>query len=136
MRVSRSVVLVISFAALLVVIGGAALAVWRSARDTQAHVAALHKAHLDAGAALSAIRASVYLTAILTRDYLLDSDPSHLQHYIDQFDAIRAETDQSFRALEASAQGDVDRAALKRLREEISAYWDTTQIVLAWTPEQ
>ena len=136
MRVSRSVLLITSFAALLVVVGGAALAVWRSARNTQRKVAALHNAHFESGAALSAIRASVYLTAILTRDYLLDSDPTDYDPYVDQFNTIRSETEHSFEVLTNSRHGNDQRSALEQLRKELNAYWDTTAIVLAWTPEQ
>src|SRR5262245_7769865 len=101
MRVSTSVVLVSSFVALLLVIAGAAFEVWRNARSAQEHVAALHRAHLEAGGALAGIRASVYLTGILTRDYLLDSEPGHEEQYIRQFEDIRSKTEQSFKTLEA-----------------------------------
>ena len=136
MHVRRSIFLAAALAALLLVIGVSAFAVWSNARNSQERVAALQKAQIEAGVALAAIRANVYLNAILTRDYLLDLDASHVQQYVDQFNSIRAKTDESFRTLEASGQDDQQKAALKQLRNELSAYWDRTELVLDWTPEE
>ena len=101
MRARRSILLAAALAALLLVIGISASAVWWNARNSQERVAALQAAHMKAGVALAAIRANVYLAAILTRDYLLDPDPSHARQYIDQFSAIQANTEKSFQVLEA-----------------------------------
>lgn len=122
-RVRRSVLLSVAFTGLLLIIGASAFAIWRNATAAQVRVAALHNAHLEAGNALSALRANVYLTAVLTRDYLLDSDPNHARQYADQFVKIRLSTDDSFRILTASAQGDQEKAALDRLRLEVETYW-------------
>src|SRR5690242_17665059 len=102
MRARRSVLLAAALAALLLVTGLSSFAVWWSARTSQERVAALQTAHMQAGVALAAIRANVYLNAILTRDYLLDPDASHAQQYIDQFNTIQTNTRESFHALEAS----------------------------------
>ena len=91
---------------------------------------------MQAGVALAAIRANVYLNAILTRDYLLDSDSSHAQQYIDQFDRIQANTEKSFRTLEALGLDDEQKVALNQLRKELTAYWDPTEVVLDWSPEE
>lgn len=84
---------------------------------------------MEAGNALAAIRANVYLTGILTRDYLLDADPSHAPQYADQFSKIRIGTDDSFRVLAASAQSDQEKTALERLRLEVETHLDPTRIV-------
>ena len=88
------------------------------------------------GAALSAIRANVYLNAILTRDYLLDTDPSHIEQYVSQFEQIREKTQTSLRALETSGPDEQRRRALQHLRVELDAYWDPTELALDWTPEE
>ena len=134
--VHRSVLLGGAFAALLTVTAIAALAVWRNATAAQERVAALHEAHTRAGSAVSAIRANIYLTAILTRDYLLDPDPSKVDQYIDQFDTIRTDTEQSFGVLESMASDAQQKAALARLSKEVDAYWNPTETVLDWTPEE
>lgn len=123
-------------AALLLVIGASAFAIWWSARNSQQRVAALQNAHMQAGEALASIRANVYLNAILTRDYLLDSDASHAGQYMDQFTAIQANTDNSFRTLEALGLDSEQKAALDQLRKELTKYWDPTEVVLDWSPAE
>jgi len=132
----RSILLAAAFGSLLLIIGASSFAVWLNAKRAQGRVAGLHNTHIEAGAALAAVRSNVYLTAILTRDYLLDSDPSHAQQYVDQFARIRENTEQSFRILEASAQNMSQRDALTELHRELEQYWDPTEIVLDWTPEE
>jgi signal transduction histidine kinase len=136
MPARRSILLAAALAALLVVIGVSAFAVWRNARNSQEHVAALQNAHMEAGVALASIRANVYLNAILTRDYLLDQDPSHATQYFEQFAAIQAKTEESFRALRASGLDAEQEAALNHLHEELATYWDPTEVVLDWSPEE
>ena len=92
MQARRSIFLAVALAGLLLVIGASAFAVWWSARSSQERVASLQNAYTEAGEGLASIRANVYLNAILTRDYLLDSDSSHNQQYIDQFNRIQANT--------------------------------------------
>jgi signal transduction histidine kinase len=132
----RSILLAFAFASLLLIIGGAAFAIWHGSENSRRQVAALHLAHLEAGAALASIRANVYLGGILTRDYLLDSDPSQAARYADQFNDIRNSTEHSFQTLAATGQSPEEMAALNRLHKEVDSYWDPTKIVLDWTPEQ
>jgi signal transduction histidine kinase len=132
-RVRRSILLGVAFSGLLLIIGGSAFAIWRNATAAQLRVAALHSAHLEAGNALANLRANVYLTGILTRDYLLDADPKQAPQYADQFFKIRMGTDDSFRVLAASAQSDQEKAALERLRLEVATHLDPTRIVLDLT---
>ena len=136
MRVRGSVLLTGAFAGLLLIIGGSALAIWWNSTAAQARVAALHNAHLEAGNALASIRANVYLTGILARDYLLDSDLSHARQYADQFLNIRGNTEDSFRILEASAKDAGGKAALERLHREVSTHLDPTRILLDWTADE
>jgi signal transduction histidine kinase len=136
MPARRSILLAAALAALLLVIGASASAVWWSAKTSQQRVAALQNADMDAGLALASIRANVYLSAILTRDYLLDNDSSHAQQYFDQFRAIQANTQKSFTTLEASGLDDAQKAALNHLREELASYWDPTQVILDWSQEE
>jgi signal transduction histidine kinase len=134
-RIRRSIVLTAAFAAMLMIIAVSSYAVWRNARLAQARTADLHEAHMRAGGALAVIRANVYLTGILTRDYLLDADVSRSSEYHDQFRAIRQRTNEAFQILESIGQ-DGQKAALERLRNELTLYWDPTEIALDWTPEE
>ncbi len=136
MQVRKSILLAVAFAGLLLVIGGSAFAIWQNATAAQARVNALHNAHMEAGNALASIRANVYLTGILTRDYLLDPDAGHARQYADQFLNIRRSTEESFRILAASAQGAEEKTALLRLQREEDLYLDPTRILLDWTQEE
>ncbi len=136
MKVRKSSLLIAAFTSLLFVIGLSATAIWRNSRNAQNRVAAMHTTHLDAGAALAGIRANVFLTGILTRDYLLETDPASAKDYVEQFRAIRATTADSFRILETAAQDGAEKVALERLRREVAAYWDPTTVVLDWSPQQ
>ena len=60
MLMRRSVLLAFAFASLLLLIGGASLAIWRGAENARQKVADLHASHLEAGDALASIRASVF----------------------------------------------------------------------------
>jgi signal transduction histidine kinase len=132
----RSILLALAFASLLLITGGAAFEIWRGAGNAQREVAALHRGHLEAGDALASIRANVFLSGILTRDYLLDTNPSHDARYARQFDDIRSSTETSFLKLVESETNQPEKAAIERLQREVNSYWDPTQIALDWTPEQ
>jgi len=132
----RSILLALAFTSLLLIIGGAAFEVWRGAGNAQSEVAALHRGHLEAGDALASIRANVFLSGILTRDYLLDTDSSHDSRYARQFDEIRSSTASSFLKLAESETNQPEKAAIERLRIEVNNYWDPTQIALDWSPEE
>ncbi len=136
MKLPKSVLLTAALAALLLLLSASALISWRTARYAQDNVTALHAAHLKVNAELSAIRANVYLNAILTRDYLLDGDPAHIEQYVSQFEQIREKTQTSLHGLETSAPDEVRRRAVQHLRAELDAYWDPTELALDWTPEE
>ena len=136
MLIRRSILLAFAFASLLLLIGGAAFAIWHGAEKARLEVTELHRAHLEAGNALASIRANVLLSGILTRDYLLDPDASHAARYADQFRGIRSSTDRSFGTLAVSARSQQEKDALDRLHREVDNNLDPTKIVLDWTPEQ
>jgi signal transduction histidine kinase len=132
----RSVLLAFAFASLLLLIGGASLAIWRGAEDAREKVAELHALHLKENDALASIRANVFLSGILARDYMLDADPTHAPHYAAQLRDIRAATMQSMQTLAEPGQSRETKQALDRLRSELENYWTSTKLVLDWTPEQ
>jgi signal transduction histidine kinase len=136
MRVPKSLLLGVAFGALLVVLALSAIAVWRSATIAQNHVAELHAASTKATTALSAIRSDIYLTAILTRDYLLDPDRSGVPQYMRQFEEIQSDIQKGFSVLESTIQDEQQRRALSRLREELNAYVSPTETALDWTPQE
>jgi signal transduction histidine kinase len=136
MRGRRSILLAFGFAALLLIIASTVIAVWSNARIAQARVLSLHQAHSRTGTALSGIRANAYLIGILTRDYLLDVDPTQAQSYIAELNNIRQSTEEEFRQLDAPTQDEEQKLALQKLRAEFEAYWDPTEIAMDWTPDE
>lgn len=136
MRVRKPILLGAALSALLVLIAVSALFVWRKTTEMQARVANLHAAHIQAANALASIRANVYTSAILTRDYLLDPDAGHVAGYVHQFERIREETEQSLRQLEAAGPDVAQSSALRTLRAELGVYWDPTEQALEWAPEE
>jgi signal transduction histidine kinase len=136
MLVRRSILLAFAFASLLLIIGGAAFAIWHGAENEQNEVAALHAGHLAAGDALATIRANVFLGGIITRDSLLDPDSLHAIRYNEQFSEIQSATDKSFHVLEQTEQSQEERTALNHLHDRVNSYWDSTKSVLDWSPAQ
>jgi signal transduction histidine kinase len=136
MHVRKALMLGGAFVALLVVIALSAIAVWRSATISQNRVAALHAASIEAAAALSSVRSNVYLTAILTRDYLLETEPSNAGQYLQQFQTIRSELERGFQVLRGLAQDEPQRQALARLKQEVDAYCAPTATALRWTADE
>ena len=136
MQARKPIFLAFGFAALLLVLALSAFSVWRNATVAQERVSSLHEAHMRTGAVLATIRSNVYLIALLTRDYLLDSEPAQAQHYVEQLNDIRKATEESFHVLEWPGQSLEERAAVQKLEREFGAYWDPTEIALDWTPAE
>jgi signal transduction histidine kinase len=136
MRARGSILLAAALTALLAVIGCSAFAVWWTARNTQERVAALQSAHTRAGVALAEMRANVYLTAILNRDYLLNPDLLNTRQYVEQFSKIQDHTKESFQMLESLGLDAQQKAALDKLRTELNAYWDLNEVLMDWTPAE
>jgi len=136
MKSRRPTFLAAAFVGLLLVIGVSTFAVGRSARVAQDRVTDLNRARMQSDDALDTIRANVYLLGIVTRDYLLDTDPSGVRQYTAQFNTIRSETENSFQALALSKDADLPPGALNQLRREFADYADVTARVLGWSAEQ
>ena len=134
MGIRKSVLLGAAFGALLLTIALSAIAVWRSATIAQGRVADLHTATTRAATALSTIRSNIFLTAILTRDYLLDSDHAKVPQYLDQFSTIHADLQQAFATLETTPLDHEQQEALAQLRADVDAYVAPTKAALQWTP--
>lgn len=135
MPVRRSIFLTIAFAALLIISGTAGWATWRNMRAAQASTASLYQHDLEIREALGEIRSSVYLTAILVRDYLLDSAMDGAD-YRNQFDAIKIRWHSSAEALRQTLTNDEERVTLARLVSELDDYRLSTEEMFNWTSAQ
>ena len=135
MPARRSLFLVLAFAALLAICGGAAWAVWNDTREAQANAAVLHERDLAVHDALSQIRADVYLTAILARDALLE-DFAAPTEYRKQFEDIQTHSRAAMQVLHDRLEGEELEAAKSQLDSQLKAYADATEELLAWSPQQ
>jgi signal transduction histidine kinase len=136
MRSRKSVILAAAFGTLMLVIAISGAAAWNNGSQLMHRVGSVHSTHKQAGDALQKIRENVYLVSILTRDYLMDPDPSNAQSYVDQFNSIRQETDRAFAGLQTTGLDPSQRSAVDRLRRELQEHWDPAEIVLDMSPEQ
>jgi signal transduction histidine kinase len=116
-----------AFAGLLLVIGIAAFAAWRNARNAQERVADLHRSHMQAGSALAAVRTNVYVIAILTRDLLLEPGPERARAALEQFNTVRSRAEDSFQVLNSVTHDDDLRFAIQQLRSGFDQYCIPTQ---------
>ncbi|MEO5922366.1 MAG: histidine kinase [Bryobacteraceae bacterium] len=135
MPVRRSIFLVAAFAALLVICGGAAWAVWQNTRIAQANATLIHERDMAIHEALAQVRSDLYLTAILARDALLE-DFAAPSDYKKQLDELKKQTDTALQVLRERIAGPELEDAMNQLKAELTAYDDATLALLAWTPQQ
>jgi signal transduction histidine kinase len=128
-----------AFTGLLLVSGFSGFAIWRNATNAQSQISSLYNTHVEAENALASMRANVYLTGILTRDYLLDPQPERAKDYKIRLKGIGNLISEEFRLLRdaARAAGNEDElTALDQLETGLDAYWDPTLQMLDWTTAQ
>lgn len=121
-----------SLIALIVVFGYGAM---HRARILHRETIATHQSHLQTEAHVHAVSAQMYLAGLLVRDYLLDSSQTAAQMYRQQLREIRASVDQRLDALRGR-MGPDDQDALRQLRLEVMAYWESLDPMFEWTPQQ
>lgn len=135
MPAHRSLYLLVAFTALLIISTLSGLAVWNNAREAQARIAILHERELGSQDALDDLRSSVYLTAILTRDALLDPGPDQVPEYLNQLSSIRNTARGTLQTLAHSTPDGFQSATISRLEEALETYWTTTEVMLRPSPE-
>jgi signal transduction histidine kinase len=127
--------LLIGFGALLLLIGGSAAALHRNLGMVYGEVALIQHRLRDERNLIDRVRSELFLTAILVRDYLLESS-------LEAAIADRA-TLESLRSSIEGALGDLERTGseeqrsqITELRTAITSYWESTDPVFDWTAPQ
>jgi signal transduction histidine kinase len=82
----------------------------------------LRQAYLQRDQVLEKIRAGIYQSSIVLRDYLLAGDPQSAQEQADKWTEIRRQTDQVI-AKNAAAVDPKEAALYQDLRKEVEDYW-------------
>jgi signal transduction histidine kinase len=107
----------------------------RRARAIHDEMVAVHASYLRSDSFLRAIPDNMYLAGLMMRDYLLDGSPTGGLYHQQQARAIRSSVEEQLSKLEPEV-GEQATPALKRLRSEVKAYWDSMEPIFQWTPEQ
>ena len=91
--------------------------------------AGLREVYLQRALALEQIRAGIYQSSILLRDYLLAGDPQSSQEVADKWSEIRRKTDQVI-AQRASAVEPDEIPLFQDLRNEVQEFWKLRESVV------
>ena len=105
--------------ALMLAAGVDALLVLRSVRTSDAQI---RDVYFRRSRALDEVRAGIYQSAIVMRDYLLASDRQVAQAQVENWTSIRVKTDRALGEMEASLDP-AETPAFRSLQSEIQVYW-------------
>lgn len=108
---------------------------WRRTSLIYTAVLQIHQSHLRTEAALREIESGIYLSGLFLRDFLLDPSQITAALHRRELLEVRESMERNLEALDQSASPPV-RDALRRLRVENDAYWDSLDPVFDWTPAQ
>jgi signal transduction histidine kinase len=101
--------------------------------DVNQQEAGLREVYLQRALSLEQIRAGIYQSSILLRDYLLAGDSQSSQEVADKWNAIRRKTDQVI-AQRAAAVEPEEAPLFRDLRNQVKEYWKLREAVVL-TPE-
>lgn len=133
MPVRRSIFIAAAFAALFVISGAAGWAVWTNTRRAQEEASALHRHDTEVREALVDVQTNVYMTAILARDFLLDSDVTD-DDYVGQFASMRTRIASNLGVLRQSLTDPESQTTLARLTAEVDEYNAITEELFRLNP--
>ncbi len=104
---------------LMLVAGADAILVLRNVRTSEAQV---RDRYMRRSGALDGVRAGIYQSAIVMRDYLLARDPDLAREQVENWNRIHQRTDSAL-ANFAATLGPAETAPLLSLEAEIQVYW-------------
>jgi signal transduction histidine kinase len=135
MRLRTWPFLLIGFGALLLLIGGSAAALHRSLGKVYGEVAVIQDRLRDERGVIDRIRSELFLTAILVRDYLLESSLESAATDRATLESLRSSIETNLGALERTGSGE-QRAQVTELRKAVTVYWRSVDPVFDWTPAE
>ncbi len=135
MRSRSWFILVLGYSGLLALIVLLSAGALRRARQLQEQTLRAHETYLRIEEPLRDVPQDLYLGAVLVRDYLLDL--SHLSgpYYRERLVALRSSVQTRLDLLEQRL-GESGKASLRKLRDEVEAYWSSLDPIFDWTPQQ
>jgi signal transduction histidine kinase len=118
--------------ALIAIFGYAAIV---RAQQIESEIMAIHESYLRTDSYLRDIATEMDRAGLLVRDYLLDPSPTSAAVHRQQLLEIQSPLDEQLSTLEQNLGADAT-PALKRLRAEVQAYWESLDPIFEWTPKE
>ncbi len=128
-RWSPGYVLFAGFGGLLVLMGSAGVDALRMMREAKAGNAEIRRNSLSRDHALEEIRAGIYISGTVARDYLLAADPDGARVQRDKLAVIERQTDAALRDYARSANAQ-EADTFRSLSAEIHTYWKMLDLML------
>ena len=116
---------------LMLLAGGYALGMFERVRSSDAQERDMY---LRRARALESVRAGIYQSAIVMRDYLLAPDPASAGKHFDEWTEIRHSTDQALAEC-ANALDPAETVPFRNLQGEIQVYWKLLDFITELPPE-
>ncbi len=127
--------LLIGFGGLLLLIGGSAAALHRSLGIVYGEVATIQGRLRTERDLIDRVRSELFLTAILVRDYLLESSQESATADRETLESLRSSIEKNLAALEQTGSPE-QREQVTELRKAIAVYWRSIDPVFEWTLEE
>lgn len=134
MRSRSSVILAISFGILITLIAILGIGAVRKANSIYDEMQRTQESYMRMESFRRDIASDMYLSDILVRDYLLDPSPQNVKEHRNQLLAIRDSLQGRMDNL-ASHMGAEYTPGIKRIQDEVQAYWDSLDPIFDWTPK-
>ena len=128
---ARATALWIGFTGLLLLMAVMATDATMSLRAVEVETAGLRKESRDRDRLLDQMRADIYRSATVVRDYLLDLDDARAQNQKVELEFLRTRIDDTLRVYEKELP-DTEKAAFEDLRSRMAAYWQSLAPALQW----
>ena len=128
-------VLAIGFGILIVVIAVLGFGAIRRADTIYKEIKVAQDSYLETESFRRGIANDIYVADILLRDYLLDPSPESAPEHRRELLTVRTSLQQRLDELSVRLS-ESNSPRLRRLREEVQAYWDSLDPIFSWTPEE
>lgn len=127
--------LITAFGTLLLLSVGSGVMTLRRADELYRTLNEVNSAHRQMERSLARMRASIHLSGLVVRDYLLDPSLQRGEEYRQQLRELKATSTNELQRLREVMDPE-SRTKLGQLESETDAYWDTLDPVFEWNPEE
>ena len=128
---ARARALGIGFTGLLLLMAVMAIDATKSLRDVEVTTAALRTESRERDGLLDQLRADIYRSATVVRDYLLELDGARAESQRAELELLRTRIDDTLSVYERKLP-DAEKDTLKDLRSRVESYWKSLAPALQW----